>query len=245
MLQSCLKMKSGNNAKRIVYVLANRAYSRKSRRDREIRGEELLEQEDELVMKIEDSEFRTNPNWQLLPRHKDSQFKLPNNVGIAPEDCIITTRLNYYTQDCPILLKSEITERFNVPHLKNFSLCMITINLKQTSNTNMSNLTRQYLHAAFGISDRLQSAGYWADFIHPYTGLPAINPGLNIDFSALELPYKHTVYQVNTRRKCKVIVEKMSPNTIGNLFTNALPSKTDVVEDILEEVSDLHQNSYD
>jgi len=43
-------MKSGNNAKRIVYVLANRAYSRKSRRDREIRGEELLEQEDELVM---------------------------------------------------------------------------------------------------------------------------------------------------------------------------------------------------
>jgi len=37
----------------------------------------------------------------------------------------------------------EITERFNVPHLKNFSLCMITINLKQTSNTNMSNLTKQ------------------------------------------------------------------------------------------------------
>jgi len=50
MLQSCLKMKSGHNAKRIVYVLAHRAYSRKSRRDREIRGEELLEQEDELVM---------------------------------------------------------------------------------------------------------------------------------------------------------------------------------------------------
>lgn len=50
MLQSCLKMKSANNAKSIVYVLANRAYSRKSRRDREIRGEELLEQEDELVM---------------------------------------------------------------------------------------------------------------------------------------------------------------------------------------------------
>jgi len=73
----------------------------------------------------------------------------------------------------------------------------------------------KYLHAAFGISDRLQSAGYWADFIHPYTGLPAINPGPNIDFSTLELPYKHTVYQVNTRRKCKVIVEKISPNTIG------------------------------
>lgn len=73
----------------------------------------------------------------------------------------------------------------------------------------------QYLHAAFGISDRLQNAGYWADFIHPYTGLPALNPGLNIDFSTLELPYKHTVYQVNTRRKCKVIVEKPSINTIG------------------------------
>lgn len=35
--------------------------------------------------KIEDSEFRINPNWQLLPKNKDSQFKLPNNVGIAPE----------------------------------------------------------------------------------------------------------------------------------------------------------------
>lgn len=45
--------------------------------------------------------------------------------------------------------------------------------------------------------------------------MPALNPGLNIDFSTLELPYKHTVYQVNTRKKCKVIVEKMSPNTIG------------------------------
>lgn len=36
--------------RRLVYVLANRAYSRKSRRNREFRGEELLEQEDELVM---------------------------------------------------------------------------------------------------------------------------------------------------------------------------------------------------
>lgn len=31
----------------------------------------------------------------------------------------------------------------------------------------------------------------------------------------------------------------------GNIFTNALPSKTDAVEDILDEVSDLHQNTYD
>lgn len=50
MLQSCFKMTSVNNARRLVYVLASRAYSRKSRRNREIRGEELLEQEDELVM---------------------------------------------------------------------------------------------------------------------------------------------------------------------------------------------------
>lgn len=50
MLQSCFKMTSVNNASRLVYVLASRAYSRKSRRNREIRGEELLEQEDELVM---------------------------------------------------------------------------------------------------------------------------------------------------------------------------------------------------
>lgn len=50
MLQSCLKMTSGNNARRLIYVLANRAYSRKSRRNKEIRGEELLEHEDELVM---------------------------------------------------------------------------------------------------------------------------------------------------------------------------------------------------
>jgi hypothetical protein len=238
-------MTSGNSLRRLVFVLASRAYSKKSRRNREIRGEELLEQEDELVMKIEDSEFRINPNWQLLPRHKDSQFKLPNNVGIAPEDCIITTRLNYFTQDCPVLLKSEIAERFNVPHLKNYNLCMITINLKQTSMTDLSNLTRQYLHAAFGISDRLQNAGYWADFIHPYTGLAALNPGANIDFSTLELPYKHMVYQINTRRKCKVIVEKISPNTIGNIFTNAMPSKSNVVEDVLDEVSDLHLNNYD
>lgn len=42
-----------------------------------------------------------------------------------------------------VLIYLEITERFNVPHLKNFNLCMITINLKQTSNTNMSNLTKQ------------------------------------------------------------------------------------------------------
>lgn len=50
MLQSCFKMTSSNNVRRLVYVLANRAYSRKSRRNREIGGEELLEQEDELVM---------------------------------------------------------------------------------------------------------------------------------------------------------------------------------------------------
>lgn len=50
MLHSCFKMTSSNNVRRLVYVLANRAYSRKSRRNREIGGEELLEQEDELVM---------------------------------------------------------------------------------------------------------------------------------------------------------------------------------------------------
>ncbi|XP_050521150.1 cobalamin trafficking protein CblD [Daktulosphaira vitifoliae] len=117
---------------------------------------------------------------------------------------------------------------------------MITINLKQISSTNLSNLTKQYLYAAFGITDRLQSAGYWADFIHPYTGLPAINPGHNVDFSTLELPYKHSVYHVSSRKKCKVIVEKLSPNTIGNIFTNASPEKTDIVEDILDEVSQIH-----
>jgi len=50
MLQSCIKMTSGNSLRRLVFVLASRAYSKKSRRNREIRGEELLEQEDELVM---------------------------------------------------------------------------------------------------------------------------------------------------------------------------------------------------
>lgn len=50
MLQEYFKMTSGNNIRRLVYVLANRAYSRKSRRNKEMRGEELLEQEDELVM---------------------------------------------------------------------------------------------------------------------------------------------------------------------------------------------------
>lgn len=55
MLQFCFKMTSSTHVRRLVYVLANRAYSRKSRRNREIRGEELLEQEDELVMVSNDA----------------------------------------------------------------------------------------------------------------------------------------------------------------------------------------------
>ncbi|XP_050434168.1 cobalamin trafficking protein CblD-like [Adelges cooleyi] len=192
------------------------------------------------LKKIEDSEFRTNPNWRLIPKNKDSQFKLPNNVGIAPENCDITTRLNCRLEDCPVLLKSEITERFNVPHLKNSHISIITISLEEDlCNSNLSNLTRHYLHAAFSISDRLLSEEYWVDFIHPYTGLPAISLG---DFSKLELPYKHKVYHVSKRKECKDIVEKISPSaiTLGNIFTNASPTKTDRIQEILDEVIDLH-----
>jgi len=35
------------------------------------------------------------------------------------------------------------------------------------------------------------------------------------------------------------------PYISGNIFTNASPSKTDIIEDVLDEVSDLYQNSYD
>lgn len=31
----------------------------------------------------------------------------------------------------------------------------------------------------------------------------------------------------------------------GNIFTNASPLKSDDIDDILEEVGDLHQNRYD
>lgn len=32
---------------------------------------------------------------------------------------------------------------------------------------------------------------------------------------------------------------------VGNIFTNASPSKTDIIDDVLEEVSDIHQNRFD
>lgn len=53
-----------------------------------------------------------------------------------------------------ILNLIEITERFNVPHLKNFNLCMITINLKPTSNTDLSNLTKQVNKYSYNKSTR-------------------------------------------------------------------------------------------
>lgn len=31
----------------------------------------------------------------------------------------------------------------------------------------------------------------------------------------------------------------------GNIFTNASPLKSDIIDDVLEEVSDLHQNRFD
>lgn len=97
---------------------------------------------------------------------------------------------------------------------------------------NMSNIIFfQFLLVANSICERLRNAGYWADFINPFSGRPYIQP-LQGDLTLYEVDEKFRCldFQIYSINNCRIITneedKRSSKKFVGSLFTSAPPKKS-------------------
>ncbi|XP_054287203.1 cobalamin trafficking protein CblD-like isoform X2 [Macrosteles quadrilineatus] len=224
-------------------------YSRKSNSNQDdsfkIVGRKGAETKDEVA----NTSLGVNPNWELLTP-QGFRFYLPGNTGPAWQDVhssanvashahvVENSSLVCTVQECPILLRPGVFELFSGADVYG-QLTVVT--LAQTKfaagDLEAEQLTKQFVLAAQDICSKLKMAGYWADFINPFSGLPYLTPsGSSSKLFETDERFRCLGFRIFQRNQCKVI-DKSNRQFVGNLFTSAPPSTT-LLRDILQQYED-------
>uniref|UniRef100_A0A1B6MNB1 Methylmalonic aciduria and homocystinuria type D protein, mitochondrial n=1 Tax=Graphocephala atropunctata TaxID=36148 RepID=A0A1B6MNB1_9HEMI len=204
---------------------------------------------------VANSSLGLNANWELLTP-QGFRFYLPGNTGPAWQDVQSSANissqghlddgspLDCTVHECPILLRQGVYELF--PGAEVFGqLTVVTLTqrararARAVGDLETEQLTKQFVLAAQDICSKLKLAGFWADFINPFSGLPYVSAGI---------PHGGRLYQTDERfrclgfrifekNRCKVITDKSSRHFVGSLFTTAPPS-TVLLKEILQQYED-------
>jgi len=227
-------------------------YSRKSNSNQDdsfkIVGRKGAETKDELTS----ASLGVNPNWELLTP-QGFRFYLPGNTGPAWQDVhssvnvashatvVENASLVCTVQECPILLRRGVFELFSSGEVYG-QLTVVT--LAQRNKTGAAGdleteqLTKQFVMAAQDICSKLKLAGYWADFINPFSGLPYLTPKSPYNkLYETDERFRCLGFRIFQRNQCKIIDDKSNRQFVGNLFTTAPPS-TALLRDILQQYED-------
>lgn len=83
----------------------------------------------------------------------------------------------------------------------------------------------QFVLAAKSVCDKLRSAGYWADFINPFSGRPYLEPTITNELYASDEKFRCLDFQIFDIKDCKIISNENGDcpkkQFVGSLFTNA------------------------
>lgn len=195
-----------------------------------------------------------DPNFELLATH-DGSFPLflPGHIGLAWYDTQTTIKTHHElimeqideksdrvstgniicrVQSCPTVLRKSVCDLFPNRGLDNAELSVITITLKpdfklmrKNSEIETERMAQLFLIAAKNVCDKLRSAGYWADFINPFSGLPYLSPSSNNGKELYETDerFRCLDFQIFEIKDCKVISndDTAKKRFIGSLFTTA------------------------
>ncbi|KAK7862057.1 hypothetical protein R5R35_011479 [Gryllus longicercus] len=195
----------------------------------------------------EDNLLSIPPNWELLTPY-GYRFFLPGSVGPAWYDATsiaqlgtisfplgedsdekVTKEINghfkFSTQDCPVLLRKGVTELFNGLDFTDSALTIISLSCKTCPDTREDpgneGMVKTFVLAAQEICARLRMAGYWADFINPFSGRPCISPAPTMPLYETDPRFRCLDFQVIQQAGCKVIGLGKKHKFIGSLFTTA------------------------
>lgn len=189
------------------------------------------------------------PNWELL-RPRGYRFFLPGNVGPGWHDVksnphslpqlqdfdLISTDFKCYAQECPVLLRQSVTELFPGVDFSYTRLTVISLshkNLKQIAENELEDTAKTFVLAAQDICQKLRTAGYWADFINPFSGLPGASTyNTSVNLYETDPRFRSLGFRIIERQNCRVIEDKKSCRFRGNLFTTA-PAETEALRKIL------------
>lgn len=213
---------------------------------------------------ITNNSIGTSPNWELLaPR--GYRFYMPGSVGPAWHDVYTTAHIHEFesaishqsskktleytmecvAQHCPMLLRRGVLEMFPGTDIGGSDLTIVTLSQKTTANlTNMDHevetererVTKFFVLAAQEVCMKLRLAGYWADFINPFSGRPYLTPFASAAFYGADERLNYLNFQINDHGICKIISTKRerSHSFVGSLFTTA-PASATLLQDILNQ----------
>ncbi|XP_021936599.1 methylmalonic aciduria and homocystinuria type D homolog, mitochondrial-like isoform X2 [Zootermopsis nevadensis] len=205
----------------------------------------------------------TSPNWELLaPR--GYRFYMPGNVGPAWHDTVTTAHLEEFqginsdkskkktleyavecvAQICPLLLRRGVMELFSRTDIEGFDLTIVTLSQKTATDlihagheveTEQEKVTKLFILAAQEICMKLRLAGYWADFVNPFSGRPYFTPFHSAAVYEVDERLHCLDYQIKDHGDCKIISSECdrSRSFIGSLFTTA-PASITLLQDILQ-----------
>jgi hypothetical protein len=99
-------------------------------------------------------------------------------------------------------------------------------------------LTENFVNLAQKLRQKLNEAGYWADFIDPCSGRPFIGPFTNATLFETDDRYRNFGFDIEDLGCCKVISHHVwgTKAFVGSLFTNA-SLDSEELEEILRAIS--------
>ncbi|XP_044756670.1 cobalamin trafficking protein CblD isoform X2 [Coccinella septempunctata] len=192
-----------------------------------------------------------DPNFELLASTSsvDFPFYLPGNVGLAWFDKKTTLRTPHHKfvmkqkdltdditcsiQECPKVLRQTVYDLFPSRNFETSELSVVTISLKpnhklmrQNKEEETEKLAQTFIIAAKTICDKIRKAGYWADFINPFSGLPYLSRDRinNAKLYESNEKFRCLDFQIFEIEHCKIISNELEGNGkrfIGSLFTTA------------------------
>jgi len=185
------------------------------------------------------------PNWELMTP-SGYRFYMPDNIGpawhdryttshLVPKDfCLEDSKLVCSAQECPILLREGISRLFHGIDLSYSQLTIISLMQKRIkygmSGSDLESITKTFVVTGQEICHKLKESGYWADFINPFSGLPAMNsypnkvsktPLTTTTIDIDDAKFKYTGFRIVEKQHCLLIENKKTQRFIGNIFTNA------------------------
>ncbi|XP_022920704.1 cobalamin trafficking protein CblD-like [Onthophagus taurus] len=201
-----------------------------------------------------------DPNFELLAS-ASFPFFMPGNVGPAWYDLYTTINnegsflmeeiedesdagIICRAQECPKVLRQTVCELFPHRNLENSELSVITISLKpdltivkKNNELETEKLAQTFVLAAKNVCHKLRKAGFWADFVNPFSGRPYFASGSNELYQTDE-KFRCLGFQIYEIENCKIVSNEQN-NTgkafVGSLFTSA-PSKKKQLNSIFTQL---------
>lgn len=199
-------------------------------------------------------------NWELLaPR--GYRFCMPGSVGpawhdifsvhpvqslsISPDEDSDSNKSSVHAlycvvEECPILLKKDIMELFPGKDFGGIDLTILTLSQKssdlssigQDDEAEQERLAKMFVLGAMVICIKLRLAGYWADFINPFSGRPYLTPIPSNLYEADKLTIGD--FHIDDDGKCRIINKELlqSRSFVARVFTTA-PASASLLNDLL------------